>query len=367
MDTTWVDDVHAAVVDQGQDSPCLLAGAAERALGHLPSAEHVDAVLSLRALNPATVRMVRGGTPVPSQAYLRNQKGYEVVAAVDPVATGELMRTGATLSVNDFHHIEPRSAALVDAVEDAFATTAEAVLFVTPAGNAGFRPHADLLDVIVVQTVGTKDWKVWSRPDGPAANRDHDAEELGAPILEVTLEPGDVLFLPGGTPHAASATQELSVHVSLGMSGRDTITVLLRELATLTETAVPEPAAEVADRFASLRTSLEQAARDGATAIRRRVRPVSELAHADLLTGHSVVRTRTGVLDVLQSDRGDIARVKANGVTMDMPATVAELVLSERASARGFCANELPLPSGGLPTKLRLLKKLHRLGIVERC
>lgn len=362
MDRNWVDDVHAAIVERGSSEACLLVGIADHELHGLPGAEQIDEVLALRALNPATVRMVRGGAPVPAQAYLRHQKGYQVVTAVDPAAVGELMRTGATLSVNDLHHIEPRSAAIVAAVEEAFGTSAEAVLFVTPAGNAGFRPHADASDVVVLQTVGTKDWRVWARPGGSVANREHDVAELGCPALEVTLEPGDVLYLPAGTPHAASATQELSMHLSFGLAAEPRLGWIRAEFSDLLADAVTTP---MATRLAALESEMVAAVRPAPSTLGRVVGSLAGLARADVLTGHSVVRTRVGVLEVVERTSGATSRVKANGVTMDVPLDVVELLLSDRASTGGFCANDLPVPTGGLPTKVRLLKQLHRVGIVE--
>ncbi len=97
--------------------------------------------------------------------------------------------------------------------------------YVTPSQNTGFAPHYDVHDVFVLQLFGRKRWRI-HEPVLPAPLRDQpwDArrEEVAAraasePLLDVTLEPGDALYLPRGYLHAASALGEVSGHVTIGV------------------------------------------------------------------------------------------------------------------------------------------------------
>ena len=75
-------------------------------------------------------------------------------------------------------------------------------------------PHTDAQDVLVFQTAGRKRWRVWRPPPRSAAadpfargKRGDDAlapAELGDPLFDAWLEPGDVLYVPIGFPHATS-------------------------------------------------------------------------------------------------------------------------------------------------------------------
>lgn len=69
------------------------------------------------------------------------------------------------------------------------------------------------------QLLGTKTWRLHKEVDGfklpsqPSGNLTQDI--AGKPISEVTLQVGDVLYLPRGTVHQAVAQDEPSVHLTI--------------------------------------------------------------------------------------------------------------------------------------------------------
>jgi ribosomal protein L16 Arg81 hydroxylase len=74
-------------------------------------------------------------------------------------------------------------------------------------------PHTDKQDVFVLQTSGYKHWKVYNPPipsymlraDPYARGKMKDVLSLSEldqnPIIDVTLSPGQVLYVPAGYPH----------------------------------------------------------------------------------------------------------------------------------------------------------------------
>jgi ribosomal protein L16 Arg81 hydroxylase len=74
-------------------------------------------------------------------------------------------------------------------------------------------PHTDKQDVFVLQTSGYKHWKVYKPPipsymlraDPYARGKMKDVLSLSEleqnPIIDVTLGPGQVLYVPAGYPH----------------------------------------------------------------------------------------------------------------------------------------------------------------------
>jgi hypothetical protein len=103
---------------------------------------------------------------------------------------------------------------------DATAVPAALNLYVTaPNKRTSAPPHTDKQDVVVIQSTGTKYWKVYSPPD-PTRKPDvdmfargkgddslplHMLSELGSELLlETTLTPGDMLFIPAAFPHTTS-------------------------------------------------------------------------------------------------------------------------------------------------------------------
>ncbi|CAE8652672.1 unnamed protein product [Polarella glacialis] len=95
--------------------------------------------------------------------------------------------------------------------------------------------HTDNHDVLILHTEGAKHWRVYAPParaEGLAhplyrgKNEDKlDDSELGEPLIDVVLRPGEVLFVPMGFPHATSTLDtgdsEVSVHMTLGISTAD--------------------------------------------------------------------------------------------------------------------------------------------------
>jgi lysine-specific demethylase/histidyl-hydroxylase NO66 len=111
--------------------------------------------------------------------------------------------------------------------------------YLTPAGTQGFAPHFDDIEAFVLQLEGEKKWKVYSPYDGDdlelrkrfpllpnVSSRDFAQEELSALELahDVTLCPGDLLYLPRGVVHQArSVDDKHSLHLTLSSGQRNTV------------------------------------------------------------------------------------------------------------------------------------------------
>jgi hypothetical protein len=101
-------------------------------------------------------------------------------------------------------------------------------------GQAGLRPHRDLVDAVVVQVLGEKCWTVWEPVDIPPG--DLLAETFWDPggsggrvAVETVLGPGDVLFLRRGDPHGAVCVSGPSLHLTIGLhrrTGQDVLDLL---------------------------------------------------------------------------------------------------------------------------------------------
>ncbi len=97
--------------------------------------------------------------------------------------------------------------------------------YITPPQNRGFAPHYDVHDVFVLQVSGRKHWRIhapvvtdpldnqnWEKSRAEVA-----AQAEGEPVIDCVLEPGDALYLPRGTIHAAEALGETSIHLTVGI------------------------------------------------------------------------------------------------------------------------------------------------------
>lgn len=227
----------------------------------LLSLDDVDRLVTSSALRVPTFRLVKDGSPLPPSSYTTNGtiggRRYDGVAAPDKVLAA--MDDGATLVLQGAHRYHPPLALLARHLELALGHRCQVNAYVTPPGARGLAVHSDPHDVLVLQAFGTKAWEVHPTPW-------ESAHDPGAAPVEQVLTPGDVQYLPKGTPHAARSQQMLSGHVTVGVLATTWGEVLgdaVRDLVADGTTAPagwlqdPKPfAASLAERLEQLAASL---------------------------------------------------------------------------------------------------------------
>ena len=113
----------------------------------------------------------------------------------------------------------PQLAPICLAACDATVVPCALNLYLTTMGKrTSAPPHTDKQDVCIIQTQGCKSWKVFAIPDPSIKpNSDifargkgydnlplHTLKETSELLLDTTIYPGDVLFIPAGFPHTTS-------------------------------------------------------------------------------------------------------------------------------------------------------------------
>ncbi|EEB11447.1 conserved hypothetical protein [Pediculus humanus corporis] len=94
-------------------------------------------------------------------------------------------------------------------------------MYLTPAGTQGFAPHYDDIEAFVLQLEGQKHWKVYNPRDSSEvlareSSKNFKEDEIGKPILKVTLKPGDMLYFPRGYIHQAKCLPDThSLHLTV--------------------------------------------------------------------------------------------------------------------------------------------------------
>ncbi|WP_330343202.1 JmjC domain-containing protein [Streptomyces sp. NBC_00557] len=407
MGTTAADWTFASLVGDTESffaqhfdrQPLLRRGALADRVRDLITVDRLDDVIALQVVPPAYVRLARDGQGLSSKAYTRTTGDHATGLAetVVPERVYELFRSGATVTWNHLEHLLPSVRHLVDLFADTFACPAEVVGFLTPAGHDGYAPHHDPVDVFVVQIEGTKDWQVWQPPaDRRGDSARYPADRLGEPALRTTLHPGDVLYLPHGTPHAAAAREQVSLHLSVTVAPRrwrdllaETVAELLRDEAFH---AVPflggnpsgavDGAADggrrsrIADRYrekvADLCARLTALAPEDETArlaaVGRaqagvdRPREFARLARLDALTAEARVR-RTGTPVELGPSRDGRTPLLVNGHRLAVPDAVADTL---RALDRGGSLRAGGFLAGAPEDRsVRAARQLARLGVLQ--
>ncbi|XP_053951676.1 bifunctional lysine-specific demethylase and histidyl-hydroxylase NO66 [Anastrepha ludens] len=95
--------------------------------------------------------------------------------------------------------------------------------YLTPPNSQGFAPHYDDIEAFVLQIEGRKRWRLY-KPRTQAeqlprfSSKNFTQQEIGKPIFDEVLEPGDMLYFPRGTIHQACTEPGYhSLHITLSM------------------------------------------------------------------------------------------------------------------------------------------------------
>lgn len=184
----------------------------------LPWAE-INRMLQQHRLEPPRLRLVRKGEFAPKTSYLR----YEGrVPFVVPEKLAARMREGYTLIIDAVDDMTTGVMRIAEDFERVLRESVQVNLYAGWREQQGFHRHCDTHDVIVLQVYGRKHWRVYAggRPH-PLKNdvvRNEPAPDQV--IFDAILEEGDVLYLPRGWWHEASAIGELTLHLTFGIHQR---------------------------------------------------------------------------------------------------------------------------------------------------
>ncbi len=153
------------------------------------------------------------------------------------LVTGWLQR-GASLVANDIDTLSPGLAATANALEARLGAKVQANLYCSTHRHQAFDSHFDTHEVFALHMEGEKVWRVYEgRLDQPIAStafqtlsQDFIDANKGPVLLEVTMRPGDVLYIPRGQYHDAVATGDNALHVAFGAThpiGIDVVNLVL--------------------------------------------------------------------------------------------------------------------------------------------
>jgi hypothetical protein len=165
----------------------------------LLTTEDVETLLRSAGRRPS-FRLVRDGQTLPPAASTRPVRigGTVVDDAADLPRITALVGGGATIVLQGLHHLWPPLQRFCARLERATSHAVQANAYLSPPGAAALRQHCDTHEVLALQVEGSKTWQI----DG-----------LGP----VTMDEGDVAYLPAGTGHAAAAQDRHSLHVTIGV------------------------------------------------------------------------------------------------------------------------------------------------------
>ncbi len=127
---------------------------------------------------------------------------------------------GHTIVVDSLHAIREPVTRLCANITRATGIPTQVNMYITPPGATGFNCHWDDHDVMVLQIEGEKTWSLFdSGPDLPRPHvlkAEQENPDPGEPSRRIVMRPGDVLYLPRGQFHQATAQEDVSIHLTMG-------------------------------------------------------------------------------------------------------------------------------------------------------
>jgi hypothetical protein len=139
----------------------------------------------------------------------------------DVARAADAFARGATLVVQGMHHWWPALAEFCRSLDLELGHPSQANAYYTPRSAQGLPVHHDTHDVFCLQLFGEKRWLVheplWELPLRDQRYRE-ELGDPGDPVLDVTLRPGDTLYLPRGWLHAATTSDAESLHLTIGVN-----------------------------------------------------------------------------------------------------------------------------------------------------
>ena len=343
----------------------------------LLTAEDVERLLESGGLRSPSFRLVRADEKLRSGDYLVDVpwRPAAFTGMADVARVAEAFDGGATLVVQGMHHWWPTLAAFCRSLESSLGHPAQANAYYTPSAAQGLPVHHDTHDVFCLQIAGEKRWLVYEPVwELPLKDQRYDRSlgGPGEPVLDVTLAPGDTLYLPRGWMHEAKTSDSDSLHLTVGVNvytWLDAFRAALDECGDDSDFR-RSPDGDADGLVARLAAKLEQVdvqRRMRAKLVRTR-RPVLEgqvgqlRALRGLDTETELARRPTVLADL--EVRGDRAVLAFEGRELEFPARLRRELEFVLAVDEPFCADDLPgkLDADG---RLVLVSRLVREGLLR--
>ncbi|MEK9832409.1 MAG: cupin domain-containing protein [Alphaproteobacteria bacterium] len=211
--------------------------------------DKLSAILNMTAIwSPASLKLYLDTEAVPVEKYCRQaiDRNNQQTMQPDAEKVKSWLRRGASIVANDIDTLTPGLISAANALEARLGAKVQSNLYCSWETHQAFPTHFDTHEVFALHVAGEKVWRIYEgRLENPIANdafknvdEGFNAANRGELLEEITLRPGDVLYIPRGQYHDALASSEGCIHLSFGVThviGIDIMTMLF-------EHAIADPA-----------------------------------------------------------------------------------------------------------------------------
>lgn len=177
---------------------------------------------------------------------------------MDKDILNEHLANGAAVVLEGLDVLDPMINSFLSGIDESFpCVLSNCVVFFSQRDNEAYHAHCDTDDVLVFQLEGKKTWQLFA----PQQRRYFGAsnlsdEQLGPVQNELTLRPGDALYLRAGVPHRCFTPGDYSLHLSFDLGDRtpnvEQIAAAADKLYKHAPAAAYDPPTRVVDRFTGI-------------------------------------------------------------------------------------------------------------------
>ena len=214
------------------DADAFLSERWERAPVHVPRDEperyadlltraDAERLVTATGIRMPGFRLVKAGEPVGGYVRHIPWRPRPFTNAIDVRRVLAEFADGATIVLQALHISHEPVAGFARQLEHELGHPVQVNAYYTPRAAQGLPVHHDTHDVFVLQVAGEKRWLVYEPVLELPLRTQRYSPALGAPgavALDVTLRPGDTLYLPRGWLHEAVTSDTDSLHLTIGVN-----------------------------------------------------------------------------------------------------------------------------------------------------
>lgn len=352
------------------------------------SVEDIDKIIDVSRPTGKSLRVVRNQEPLPPSIYENTDGSINLNQIYAAYADGY------TVVINEIQRFWHPLKMFCQNMGDQLSNHTVANMYLTPKNQKALLPHYDTHDVYVLQIHGKKHWKLYDSPvETPLLNSHQPIfkrEQLSNP-KEVTLNAGDLMYMPRGLPHEAYTTDECSLHITIGVYPAQWLDLLTKSIQQMAQDSNPQlrkalPVGylnaeswtpEYLENFKTICQSLvEQVAKklpsmEGIGILSEEYRNKNnpradghfqEINRIDQLSIDSVVEKRSNLTCIVQ-EVGAFSRIVFPGNVIKGPSHIAAALQYIADSKGTFMLSDLPSISD--TNKVKLAARLIRGGLLR--
>lgn len=174
-------------------------------------------------LKPEWIHVKTAGRRIPlDSSMLKKNVQMKILDFMDKDLINQELGKGGAIVLEGLDILDPGINAFCARLDEGMPCgIANSESFFSQAGNEAYEAHADSDDVLVVQLEGRKNWNLYEPQQRRYLGAENQSKsQLGPVKNQVSMRPGDALYVRAGVPHLCSTPGKFSLHISFDLLDR---------------------------------------------------------------------------------------------------------------------------------------------------